>query len=122
MAEKQDQMEEKMNFSQMNLFGNTSDPQSESEPKYFHTLIVTDSTGESHEWQSSQQVKIKSIPAYQTFSMGGGSFSGIFDSVRIWNRALSTGDAKKLGMPDNKAGLISHWRMAEGKGAIPVLS
>jgi hypothetical protein len=31
-------------------------------------------------------------------------------------RALSIGDAKTLALPENKAGLLSHWRMTEGKG------
>ena len=54
--------------------------------------------------------------AFKEFTLGGDNFAGTFDSVRIWNRALSTDEAKSLDLPKNKAGLIAHWRMEEGEG------
>ena len=60
--------------------------------------------------------RIEHVEAFKDFRLGGGSFSGAFSSVRIWNRALSISEAKSLSISENKAGLLAHWRMAEGKG------
>lgn len=116
MAEKQDQMDRNMEFSQSNLFEGTTDQPSEHNPKYFHTLIVTTNDKNATEWTSSSPIEIDSIEAYNDFTMGGNGFVGSFDSVRIWNRGLSIAEAKTLPLPENKAGLLSHWRMGEGKG------
>ncbi len=116
LAEKQDQMETKMDLSRKNMFGNTADQSPDANPKYYHTLIVTDNNNNSTEWTSSEAEEIDSVEAYNNFIMGSKDFSGTFDSVRIWNRALSVEEAKALGLPKSKAGLLSHWRMTEGKG------
>ena len=94
MAEKQDQMEEKMDFAQFNMLGNTQDQQVESNPSYYHTLIITDQAGTSTEWQTSEKEEVTMPQAFKEFTLGGNNFAGTFDSVRIWNRALSTDDAK----------------------------
>ncbi|NEN88021.1 MAG: LamG domain-containing protein [Okeania sp. SIO3H1] len=116
MAEKQDQMDNSMKLSETNMFGNTADQSTEDNPKYHHTLIVTKSDNSTTEWTSATPLEIESVEAFQDFIMGGGGFTGTFASVRIWNRALSTSEAKVLTMPENKAGLLSQWRVAEGKG------
>ena len=117
MAEKQDQMEGSMNFAQTDMFGNTSGDLSDSNPTYYHTVIITDANGKKQvEWTTREPVAIERTEAYHDFMMGGGGFSGIFSEVRLWSRALSTGDAEKLAIPENKTGLLSHWRITEGKG------
>ncbi len=122
MAKKQDQMESSMELSQTTMFGSTAmlggttDPSSKANPTYYHTLIVTESEGHSTEWTSTTPQEIERVEAYKNFIMGGGNFKGTFASVRIWNRALSVSEAKALSVPENKTGLLSHWRMAEGKG------
>ena len=116
MAEKQDQMETKMDFAQSNMFGNTKEQQSLANPEYWHTLIITDTSGNLIlEWQSSDKNKVNSPQKYKDFIIGGDGFTGSFDSVLVWQRALSKGDAKLLDLPNNKEGLVSHWRMVEGK-------
>ncbi|MEO1352281.1 MAG: LamG-like jellyroll fold domain-containing protein [Cyanobacteria bacterium J06635_15] len=116
MAEKQDQMNSNMKFSQTNMFGNIATQSSDANPKYYHTLIVTKSDDSTTEWTSTIPQKIKHVEAFKNFILGGDGFTGTFASARIWNRALSTSEAKSLPLPDNKTGLISHWRMTEGKG------
>lgn len=119
MAEKQDQMESKMAFSQAdmlgNVLGNTS-ASAEANPKYYHTLLVTTEDGSTQKWTSVTAVEAKKVEAYQDFVMGGKGFKGTFASVRIWNRALSTSEGEAFALPENKAGLLSHWRIEEGKG------
>lgn len=119
MAEKQDQMESKMAFSQEdmlgNVFGNTS-ASSEHNPKYYHTLLVTKEGGNTQKWTSATAVEVKKVEAYHDFVMGGKGFKGTFASVRIWNRALSTSEGEAFFLPENKAGLLSHWRIEEGNG------
>lgn len=119
MAEKQDQMENKMAFSQAdmlgNVFGNGS-ASSEANPQYYHTLLVTTEDGSTQKWTSATAVEVKKVEAYQDFVMGGKGFKGTFASVRIWNRALSTSEGEAFSLPENKAGLLSHWRIEEGKG------
>ncbi|MGK7956168.1 MAG: LamG-like jellyroll fold domain-containing protein [Crocosphaera sp.] len=115
MAEKQDQMDSSIKLSQ-SMVGTNPDPSSDPNPKYYHTLIVTNSDNSTTEKTSDTPLEIESVEAFQDFIMGGGDFNGTFASVRIWNRALSTSEAKALTMPENKAGLLSHWRIAEGKG------
>jgi hypothetical protein len=116
MAEKQDQLEQQMDVAQFNMLGNTQDQQVESNPSYYHTLIITNQEGTSTEWQTSKKEEVTMSQAFKEFALGGNGFAGTFDSVRIWNRALSTGDAKIWDLPENKAGLIAHWRMEEGEG------
>ncbi|MGD1701420.1 hypothetical protein [Dapis sp. BLCC M229] len=116
MAEKQDQIDSNMSLNQSNMLGANPDPSSDSSPKYYHTLIVTKSDESATEWTSITPKEIESVEAFKDFRMGGNGFTGTFASVRIWNRALSTSEAKALTVPENKAGLLSHWRMAEGKG------
>jgi hypothetical protein len=121
MAEKQDQMENRLELSQTNMFGsgvlgNQADPSSDPNPQYYHTLIVTKSDGSTTEWTSIVPATIVRVETFENLVMGEGGFAGTFASVRIWNRALSIGDAKTLALPENKAGLLSHWRMTEGKG------
>ena len=70
MAEKQDQMEEKMDFAQFNMLGNTQDQQVESNPSYYHTLIITDQAGTSTEWQTTDQKKVTMPQAFQEFTLG----------------------------------------------------
>ena len=68
MAEKQDQMEQQMDVAQFNMLGNTQDQQVESNPSYYHTLIITDHEGTSTEWQTRYSKKppcpklFKSLP------------------------------------------------------------
>ncbi len=116
MAEKQDQMESKVELSQTNMFGNSITASSESEynQKYYHTFIITKSDNSVKESTSEQQ-QVESVEAYKDFVMGK-DFAGTFAAVRIWNRALSESEAKSFALPESKAGLMSHWRMAEGKG------
>ena len=116
MAEKQDQMDNSMKLSQTNMLGNIADPASEYSPKYYHTLVVTKSDNSTTEWTATIPREVGSVEAYQDFIVGGNGFSGRFASVRIWNRALSISEAKTLAMPENKTGLLSYWRMSEGKG------
>ncbi len=119
MAEKQDQMENKMAFSQADMLGNVfgnGAASSEANPKYYHTLLVTTEDGSTQKWTSSTAVEGKKVEAYRDFVMGGNGFKGTFASVRIWNRALSTSEGEAFSLPENKAGLLSHWRMEEGKG------
>lgn len=119
MAEKQDQMEKSMKFYQTNMlgnaFGSSADSSSEYNPTYYHSLVVTKGDN-SAEWTSPSAEEIESVEAFKDCVMGGGNFKGSFSSVRIWNRALSISEAKELSVSENKAGLLSHWRMAEGKG------
>ncbi len=116
LAEKQDQMETKMDLSTQNMFNNVAGQSSEEEvnPEYYHTIIITNKDGESAEWRSDAQ-NINNIETFDDFYIGGNNFSGVFDNVRIWNRALSIEEAKVLPLPKNKAGLLSHWQMTEGK-------
>ena len=79
-------------------------------------MIIKDQAGNSTEWQTSEKEEVTMPQAFQEFTLGGNGFVGTFDSVRIWNRALSTDDAELLDLPENKAGLIAHWRMEEGEG------
>ena len=120
LAEKQDQMESKMAFSQAdmlgNVLGNSAGPSSEYDPKYYHTLIVTKGDGNTQKWTSTTAKEVEMVEAYKDFVMGGKGFKGTFASMRIWNRALSTSEAEALAVPENKSGLLSHWRMEEGKG------
>ena len=123
MAEKQDQMENRMNLSQTNMLGNsyfggTADQSQspEANPKYYHTLIITNSNNSSKEWTTTIPIEIEGVEAYKALMMGGKNFAGVFASVRIWNRALSISEAKALPVPENKFGLLSYWRIAEGKG------
>ncbi|MCA1745056.1 MAG: LamG domain-containing protein [Bacteroidales bacterium] len=119
MAEKQDQMENKMEFSQTdmlgNVFGNTP-ASSEHNPGYYHTLLVTKEDGSTQKWTSETAKAVEKVEAYKDFVMGGSGFAGTFASVRIWNRALSTSEGEAFPLPENKTGLLSHWRMEEGKG------
>ncbi len=112
MAEKQDQMDNRL---QNNVFGSVADQSFEANPKYHHTLIVTKGDNHASEWTSTNANTVGSKESYKKFMMGGGGFAGAFASVRIWNRAFSIDEAKKLEMPENKTGLLSYWRMAEGK-------
>jgi hypothetical protein len=116
LAEKQDQMACQMEQSQNSMLGNFADPAAEYNLAYYHTLIVTKADNSSKEWTSPAPQEVESVEAYQAFMIGGGAFEGTFASVRIWNRVLSTPEAKVLSLPDNKTGLLSYWRMAEGKG------
>ena len=56
MAEKQDQMDEKMEFSESNMLGNAfgapDDQESDYEPTYYHSLVISGGNG-STEWTSS---------------------------------------------------------------------
>lgn len=114
MAEKQDQMDSRMRLSQSGLLGHQADQS--SNPKYYHTLIVTKRDGSTTEWTCTTPKEIEAVEAFRDFSMGGSSFKGTFASVRVWNRALSKSEAQSLSLPQNKAGLRSHWQMTEGKG------
>ncbi|NKB53989.1 MAG: hypothetical protein GKR94_18370 [Gammaproteobacteria bacterium] len=114
IAEKQDQMD---NSIQTNMFGAMADQSSDPNPEYHHTLVITkgDNDKNPKEWTSTTRDSVQHVESYKDFTLGGNNFGGIFASVRIWNRALSIGEAKKLAEPENKTGLLSHWRMAEGK-------
>ena len=115
MAEKQDQMDEKMKSSAADMLGYTGNL--ELNPTYYyHTLIITENVTNSSQWISLLPRQVDGVEAFSDFTMGGNNFEGTFAGVRIWNRALSINEAKALALPENKAGLLSHWRMAEGKG------
>lgn len=117
MAEKQNQMDEKLGLSTASMFGLSPSPSEEDpNPKYFHSLVVTQEDGASKTWTSTISKKVDRVEAFKNFILGGSGFSGTFASVRVWNRALSLGDAKLFFLPENKAGLSSHWRISEGKG------
>ena len=116
IAEKQDQMGSQMDFATTNMFGNTVDDQDGS-PSYYHTLSVVDANGDRKEyWIPEGKRQVQAPQAFKKFSIGGGDFQGTFASVRIWDRALSKANAERMALPENKTGLLSHWRMAEGKG------
>ncbi|MEO1714581.1 MAG: LamG-like jellyroll fold domain-containing protein, partial [Bacteroidota bacterium] len=70
----------------------------------------------STEWTSSEGTQVEFAGAYENFILGGEDFAGTFAGVRIWNRALSISEAKTLSLSENKNGLISDWRITEGKG------
>lgn len=116
MAQRQDQMNNIMKLAETNMFGNFTDQSSDPDPSYYHTLIVTDSDDNSTQWISLEAKKMERVEAFQDLIIGDDDFTGIFASVRIWNRALSVGDAEGFSLPENKAGLLSHWCMTEGKG------
>lgn len=116
MAEKQDQIDSSMKLSQTNMFGNIADQSSDPNPKYYHSLIVTKSDSRTTEWTSTIPQERTNVEAFKKFILGGDGFSGTFSSVRVWNRALSIREAESLFLPENKTGLLSHWRMAEGNG------
>ena len=62
MAEKQENLEKQMNLAQFSMLGNTQvqGQQVESNPIYYHTLIITDREGTSTEWQTTIDHKQKS--------------------------------------------------------------
>lgn len=115
MAERQDQMENNMNLSQMSLMGTSTESSVDLNPKYYYTLIITGDDNSSTEWMSPVAKEVAKVEAYQDFMMGGTNFEGIFTSVRVWSRVLSKSEAKALPVSENQAGLLSQWRMAEGK-------
>lgn len=115
MAEKQDRMEKQMDLSQMNMLGGPAGLTSgDFKPKYYHTLIIAFADNTPKEWTSPLPEEIRPIEKFGPFLFGGGGFSGAIAGARIWSRALATADAKLLTPPENKTGLISNWRMAEG--------
>ncbi len=119
MAEKQDQMESSMDISRHSMLGGVGSQgaaKEELNPDYYYTLIITDGQNSSQEWTSPNPQSTEIVEAYKDFLMGGGSFRGTFASVRVWNRALALKEAKALVVAENKAGLLSHWRMTEGDG------
>ena len=116
MAEKQDQLQSQMAFSQQNLFGTQGSPANTHKPKYYYNLIVRDNSGSIIDWATNTPKEAVFSNAHSALIMGGGGFVGNFASVRIWNRALSKSEAMMLSMPENKTGLLSHWRISEGKG------
>ena len=61
-------------------------------------------------------IEVFDLEAYDNFIMGGDNFTGTFASALLWDRALSKREAKALSIPENNTGLLSHWRMSEGKG------
>jgi hypothetical protein len=115
MAEKQDQMEGSMNFSAASMMGVPGGQLADLNPKYYHTLIVTKNDNSSVEWTSPAAVAVDKVEAFKDLMMGGNGFNGTFTSVRIWGRALSKSEAKALSVAENQSGLLSQWRMAEGK-------
>jgi hypothetical protein len=116
MAEKQDQLDASFEFSKSNLFGAQQEQSNEANPSYYQSIVITDSNNNSVEWTSPEAQKMDNVEAFMDFILGGDGFEGIFTSVRIWNRALSISEAKALTVAENEAGLVSQWRMAEGKG------
>ena len=113
MAEKQDQIGHGI---QANMFDIPADTSSEANPVYYHTLVIIKGDNSSTEWTSTEVEAVTHTEAYRDFSLGGNQFAGAFTSVRVWNRALSIEEAKKMAVPESKTGLLSHWRMAEGQG------
>lgn len=45
------------------------------------------------------------------------AFDGLMDDIRIYNRALSADEVKRLAQ-DNRAGLVGHWKLDEGAGTV----
>ncbi len=117
MAEKQDQMESSADIYKTNMLGAGAGDSAELNPKYYHTLIVNAGENSFIEWTCETPITAEKVEDYQDFLIGGNGFAGAFASARVWNRALSTSEAKSLTVAENKAGLISYWRMTEGKGS-----
>jgi hypothetical protein len=121
MAEKQDQMETSMNLSMGGMLGgagslNRTSAGLEINSSHYYSVIVTGEDNVSREWTSPSPQNVSTLEAYSEFVMGGGTFSGTFAGVRAWRRALSMEEAKGIPVADDKTGLLSLWRMAEGKG------
>ncbi|MEM6264850.1 MAG: LamG-like jellyroll fold domain-containing protein, partial [Bacteroidota bacterium] len=116
MAEKQDQMDEQMGFAQTSMLGGSPSSSDDPDPRYYHTLVVTQEDGSCQEWTSNAPRKASVVEAFQDLVMGGKGFVGTFASVRMWNRVLTLEEAKNLSLSENTGGLLSHWRMAEGDG------
>ena len=67
MAEKQENLEKQMNLAQFSMLGNTQvqGQQVESNPIYYHTLIITDLAGTSTEWQTTiDTAKSHHVPSF----------------------------------------------------------
>ncbi len=118
MAEKQDQLETKLDVTSTNVFGVLPEQQADGKPEYYYTVIVMDGQHDTPilEWTSTTKREAASVESFDDFLMGGDGFAGAFAEVRVWNRALAKSEAKALPMPDNNAGLRSRWRINEGKG------
>ena len=115
MAERQDQLGSQVDAAQGNLFGDDPAAGSDTDFKHYYTLIVQDGLGRTWEWTSGEPIEVDALSVHNTFTIGGGGFTGTLASTRFWARALSKREAKANTLPDNKAGLVSHWRVAEGK-------
>ena len=120
MAAKQDAQEKKMsqyteNFSGTNGIGMNVDSDQQSNQKRYTSIIVCNDLGEAQTWTSSEAIEIENPNTFSSLNIGSGDFTGTFAGIRVWNRALSTDEAKKTTISSTKTGLLAYWRMTEAK-------